>query len=332
MPRYTFAELLNVFFYLHQAVAQCKTQGELAAALGVSRRTVAGWFAGDYTPRTPALIERLAHLLCLTSLQADLLFYAVNPTWVKYGTPSPVLATADLLRYQETDAPVQLTPLRPKRPPAIDQIEREWQLVMAEDFIANSRRWGTGIKDDGIALIERTLGAGRYCLTLTNRFHEDVFLGGDSAIFAPPVYYVSVYAQLVQGATDADGYTLLFEEISDECQAMVRVRERLRKVSVVQAAPGRPEFQVYLNKVAAPSLRPGEANKVAMVAVNQDHWFYLNDACVGHAVIARQPWARLDVGMVAGVGQQVVGYFQKFRLYMPLSADAALNSVLPTIY
>jgi hypothetical protein len=151
-------------------------------------------------------------------------------------------------------------------------------------------------------------------LTLTNHFHEDVFLGGDSAIFAPPVYYVSVYAQLVQGATAADGYSLLFEEISDECQAMVRVRERGRKVSVVQAVPGRPEFQVYLNKVAAPSLQPGQANKIAIVAVEQDHWFYLNDACVGHAVIARQPWARLDVGVVAGVGQQVIAHFQKLRL------------------
>ena len=315
MPRYTFAELLNVFFYLHQGVAQCKTQGELATALNVSRRTVSGWFAGNYTPRTPALIEQIAHLLCLTSLQADLLLFAVDPRWVKYGTPATVLATTDLLRYQETDVLVRPVAVQAKRPPLIAQIEQEWQLVVEENFTGNSRRWGTGVKDDGIATIERVLADGRYRLTLTNRFHEDVFLGGDSAIFAPPVYYVSVYAQLVQGATDADGYSLLFEEISDECQAMLRVRERQRKVSVVQATPGRPEFQVYLNRVAAPSLRPGQVNKVAIVAINQDHWFYLNDAFVGHAVIARQPWARVDVGMVAGVGQQVCGQFQRFRLY-----------------
>lgn len=320
MPRYTFAELLNVFFYLHKGVAQCKTQGELATALKVSRRTVSGWFAGDYMPRSPALIEQVAHLLCLTSLQADLLFYAVDPTWVKYGTPATVLATADLLRYQETDVPVQPTALQPKRPPVIEQIEREWQLVLAEDFTTNSRRWGTGVKDDGIALIERTLGVGRYRLTLTNRFHEDVFLGGDSAIFAPEIYCLSVYAQLVQGATEADGYSLLFEEISDECQAMFRIRERARRVSVVQAMPGQPEFKVYLNKVAAPSLRPGQPNKVAIVAIHQDHWFYVNDACIGHQTIARLPSTRLDVGVVAGVGQQVICHFQHFRLYTPPSS------------
>jgi hypothetical protein len=84
MPRYTFAELLNVFFYLHQGVAQCKTQGELAVALKVSQRTVAGWFAGDYTPRTPALVEQIAHLLCLTSLQADLLLPGVCAS--RHGT------------------------------------------------------------------------------------------------------------------------------------------------------------------------------------------------------------------------------------------------------
>lgn len=90
-------------------------------------------------------------------------------------------------------------------------------------------------------------------------------------------------------------------------------RDKIATVST----PGRPEFQIYLNKVAAPSLHPGTANKVAIVAVNQDHWFYVNDAFVGHAVIVRQPWARLDMGMVAGVGQQVIGHFQRFRLYTP---------------
>jgi hypothetical protein len=28
----------------------------------------------------------------------------------------------------------------------IEQIEREWQLVLGEEFTSNSRRWGTGVK------------------------------------------------------------------------------------------------------------------------------------------------------------------------------------------
>lgn len=140
MTNYTFAELLTVFFHLHQDLETKKTQAELAHVVSVSRRTIAGWFAGDYAPRTPDVVEKLAQALCLTPFQADLLFYAVNPAWVKYGTPHAVLEMAEVIRYREEEAAYKQTPIQAA--PALPQIEREWRLVFRDTFESKTTNAG----------------------------------------------------------------------------------------------------------------------------------------------------------------------------------------------
>jgi len=100
---YTFSELLTIFFHLQKYHADIQTQGEFATAIESSRRTVAGWFAGDYAPRSADKIEQIAHLLCLTPLQTDLLLFSVNSEWIKYGTPRAKLESAKIIRYLEED-------------------------------------------------------------------------------------------------------------------------------------------------------------------------------------------------------------------------------------
>ncbi len=92
---------------------------------------------------------------------------------------------------------------------------------------------------------------------MQNEYHEDVFMGGDSNCFAPSIYYLTVQAELVQGVDDADGYGLLFEAINDECYAFFRVRDQMRRISVVQTRNGGDNATVYLRQLPAPSLQPG---------------------------------------------------------------------------
>ncbi len=318
MLNYTFAELLTVFFHLHQDLENRKTQADLARALQVSRRTVTGWFAGDYTPRTPEVVEQLAHVLCLTAFQADLLFYAVNPAWVKYGTPRALLETAEVVRYRE--APAAQQPDLRQAVPSLAHIERDWQISFADTFATNYQRWGVGTKHNGMGHLERRMEEQRYVLTLQNQYHEDVFMGGDSNCFAPAIYYLTVKTRLVQGATEADGYGLLFEEINDECYALLRVREKLRRASVVQTFNGGDKSTVYLRQVATPALHPQTWNKLAILAIHTDHWFYINDTLIGHHAIARLPTSRLDVGIIAASQHQVICHFQDFRVYIPPAA------------
>ena len=124
MSKYTFSELLTCFYHLHQDLENRKTQAQLADLLQVNRRTITNWFSGNYVPRKPEMIETLARALCLTAFQADLLFYAVDPAWVKYGTPAAVLEAAEIVRYREEDIKYQRD--RPEPIPSSAQIEREW--------------------------------------------------------------------------------------------------------------------------------------------------------------------------------------------------------------
>jgi len=315
MLNYSFADLLNIFFYLHQDTVKKKTQAELADVVQVSRRTMANWFAGIYTPRSPEVVERLANAFCLTTFQADLLLYSVNPSWIKYGTPRQVLELAEVIRYREVDVLPAQAGLQPAI--SIAQIEHEWSLVHHDTFASNHNRWGVGTKDNGMCQLQRQMQDGSYVLSLQNRFHEDVFMGGDSSFLAPAIYCFTVKGRMSRGDTQDDGYSLMFEEISDECYAVFRIREKLHRASVVQTFDGGNNFNVYLRQVPAPAIRPKDTNHLAVLAIHQDHWFFVNEALVGHCVIPRLSCARLDVGIIAGTQQQVVCHFQDLRIYIP---------------
>jgi hypothetical protein len=161
----------------------------------------------------------------------------------------------------------------------------------------------------------------RLILTLHNRFHEDVFMGGDSSYFAPKSYYVVVQARIIQGSTDNEGYSLVFEEISDNCHATFRIREQTRQASVVQTFDGRTGFNIYLNRASAPSIRPGMTNKIAILAIQNDHWFYINNMLIGHCLLQRLPYARIDVGAIAGAKQSVTCCFQEFCVRVPSASQ-----------
>lgn len=331
MSPYTFAELLTCFYHLHQDLENRKTQTELAALLHVNRRTITNWFNGNYVPRQPEVVEALARALSLTAFQADLLFYAVDPTWVKYGTPAAVLEAAEIVRYREEAIAYPRELLEPM--PSLTQIEREWRLVFHDKFTSNYRRWGVGVKENGICRLERRMREGCYELALDNQYHEDVFMGGDSNCFAPDIYYLTVQGQMSQGNTADDGYGVMFEEISDECFALFRVREQQRQVSVIQTFTGGDHAQVYLRRKPTPAIKVGEMNKLGILAIHVEHWFSLNDTWVGHCLLPRLPYSRLDVSIIAGSHQIVACQFQDLRVYAPPSTRLypALEQLVGTL-
>ena len=315
MLRYTFADLLHVFFALRLPSNEIRTYEQLATALQVSRRAVAGWFAADYTPRSPDIIVRLGEVLDLIPLETDLLLYAVNPKWVRFGTPVKVLAAYEIVRYREHLVPA-VVPVE-RTPPSIAELEHTWTVVFEDTFADNYRQWGLGVKDDGLCVIERSIVERHLILTLHNRFSGIAFLGADSSCFAPPTYYMTVKAQLVEAQTEDDGYAFIFEEISDNCHAVFRIRERLQQVSVVQTFDGTTGFDIHINRVPAPSICVGAINKLAVLAIDDQHWFYINDALIATCAIARFPCSRLDLGVAAGRNQIATCSFQHFCVRVP---------------
>jgi hypothetical protein len=145
-------------------------------------------------------------------------------------------------------------------------------------------------------------------------------MGGDSSCFAPPIYYWSFQAQLIHGGTADDGYLLVFEEINDNCLAMLRIRDQARMASVIQTADS-SSFSIYLSRVFTPSIQASHVNKLAVLAMHNDHWFYINDVLVCHCHIKRFSRSRLDVGIAASAGQTVVCHFSNFCVRVPSAAQ-----------
>jgi hypothetical protein len=174
------------------------------------------------------------------------------------------------------------------------------------------------VKRNGMSELTRTLSDKRYRLCLQNQYHEDVFMGA----IRPVLRRKSIISPCRRSSCKARvrrmaGYGLMFEALSDECYAFLRIREQQRRVSLVQTWNGGNTAAVYLRRVPAPALRPQAVNKLAVLAIHNEHWFFINGTLVGHQVIPRLPYTRLDVGIVAGAQQQVVCEFQAFRVVAP---------------
>jgi transcriptional regulator with XRE-family HTH domain len=312
-----FDRLLHFFFALG-LYHEIRTYDDLARAVGVSRRTITGWFSGSHRPLSPEIVIRLARALGLMKLEADLLLYAISPAWVRYATPPDVLEAFTMLQYREYKiaSPIATS----ATPPTIAEIEQSWTVTFAETFQSNQHNWGLGYKDDGVSRIERAMQDGQFVLTAYNRFHNTIFMGGDSSCFAPPIYYLSVRAQIVCGEAHDDGYALLFEEIGDNCMAIFRIRDQSRMAAVFQTFDS-SSFNIYLSRTPTPAIIPGGVNKLAILAINEDHWFYVNDQLTGQCRISRFSRSRLDLGVVAGGGQTVVCHFRDFYVRVPSAAQ-----------
>lgn len=257
MLRYTFSELLNIFFYTNTFAIERK-QKNLAKELGVSERTLKYWFAGTYAPTKSPMVEHIADILWLNPVQTDLLLCSIDENWIKHGTPLKQLESFKFFYYHESE--VKKVEDNAGRVPSIEQIETEWNLIFQDTFEKNHQKWGTGIKDCGYVRVKKHIEDKRYTLSLQGDSLVN-FMGGDSACQSPEIYYLRVTAKMLQGDTYDAGYGIFFEEISDECFAIFRIREKQRRFSVVQSYfPGGEKFDIYIDQHPALSIKQKEAN------------------------------------------------------------------------
>jgi DNA-binding XRE family transcriptional regulator len=321
MPHYTFGELLTIVFQLYKPAYRTSdrpyTQSDLAQDIGVSLATITNWFSGTYVPRSKAHVLAIARELDLPHHLADLLLFTAHAHWVTYQTPHSVLEAYRLLRYEEHRLPS--APGDPTVVGAVDAIEREWPLYFHDTFANNGQHWGLGSRDDGIFLLRREITDGCYRLTAENTFHGLVMGGGDSACFAPPHYYCTVWARRISGATLDDGPGLIFEELCDNSHAVFRLRDTLSIVTVLSTRNGGDLMQVHVDRTPAPSTVPGGRNKLGILAHGEQHWFFINDTVVAQATIPRIEGTRLDVGVISYGDQPVTCLFEDFCVRIPPS-------------
>lgn len=314
-PNYTFADLLHIFFALRSNPDRIRTYDDLAQATGISRRSLAHWFAGDYAPRTPEPVERLGDMLGLTGFQIDLMLYAINPRWSRYNTPADQLQTVEVIRRVEQRLPDPS--ISPNDLPSPSQIESTWPILFRDNFESNAHHWGLGSKDDDSGRVERSISNQCLELRLSNRFVSEMFIGADSQCFTPDRYYCSVYGRFVSEAGPDDGLALVFEEISDACHGLIRIRDRSGEFSVIQGFHGGDFWKIYLQRRPMHGYRTGQFNKIALLVEHQQHSLFINDYHQASWELPRLPASRIDLGIIAGGQQQAEVHFKDFWVRVP---------------
>jgi hypothetical protein len=98
-------------------------------------------------------------------------------------------------------------------------------------------------------------------------------------------------------------------------------RTAARTVASVIQTTDSSSFSVYLSRVVTPSIQANHVNTLAVLAMHNDHWFYINDVLVCHCHIKRFSRSRLDVGIAASGGQTVVCHFRNFCVRVPSAAQ-----------
>jgi transcriptional regulator with XRE-family HTH domain len=192
----------------------------------------------------------------------------------------------------------------------------QWPVLLAESFDNNTHNWGTGIKNDGSGILERTIVGGSYVLTLTTTTTYTVFLGGDSQISSPAIYYATVDVLKLQGNND-DGCVLFFDELSDSSHGVFRVRDALQIISVSSVIDNQT-WTTHVNKTSAPSLRAGVVNQLGILANGEKLSFFVNGVRVAETSKSRPPGGRIDVGIAGtNIDQPVVCHFDNFIVRTP---------------
>lgn len=323
MPKYTFAELLRVFYQLRKEykyeVMDCTptegfSQAELAKLIGISMPTLQNWFAGRFTPQRPEAILNLSGILNLTALQSDMLLYAVNPKWIQYGHSTEILEAFDLLCYRPSLMRQEVN--RPIAPPSLEEIERDWDFHFIETFQSNINRWGTGTKNNGISLLTKMIHNDSYNLTMENNFHDNVFMSGDSACFAPDIYNIQVDAKLIEGEDLDAGYGISFDEICDEHLKIFRIKPNMNEAKVV-GNTHENNWSIYINTSPVDCLMHNTFNRISMTVFNNQYWFYINSKLFGYAEIPRVPHTRLDVAVIVGNNHTMKAEFKNFIVRVP---------------
>lgn len=194
----------------------------------------------------------------------------------------------------------------------------DWPIYIDERFKNNQHRWGLGLKDDGTGFIVRTMLDGAYCLTLIPKHPNGSLIGGDSAIVAPEVFYLTVDIEKIEGPDDGMA-GIYFEELHDQQQIVFHARNGEQEFAVGDLKQGGNEVVRIVPWQPRPDvIRVHGINKFGLLADFENFTFFINDVEVAKAKIKRILGARLDVG-IGGVtlNQRVVFVYRNFILRIP---------------
>ncbi len=189
----------------------------------------------------------------------------VTPTPTHTSTPTPNgTATARAQQATGTAAPFQAT---------AENALTEWQALVSDNFDTNERHWYVGNDNDGYARLIREVKDGSY------RWDATAHQGFVGWMDIPSKYVkdfrLSVEIKKVKGPDDAE-YGVFFRRNS-KGYYYFRINDNTQFALDLQY---KDEWKSLIDFTYTTAIRPGETNRITVLAIGDHFIFYINDRFV----------------------------------------------------
>jgi tRNA A-37 threonylcarbamoyl transferase component Bud32 len=224
------------------------------------------------------------------------------------NTPKPApdsVATQQAQRTQEATATVQAV-----QATALEA--SHWPIVFYEDFSTNANDWPTGDYSDEWATGNRNITNGKY--RWEANAHNGFLSRRRPDIASVSDFYLTVEAKRVSGPEDGQ-YGLNFRRVDSDNSYVFRIiDDQYFRLDLRYEG----EWITLIDWSETSAIRPGQVNRLTVIAKGTHFTFYVNDQYVGDADDSRLSSGQVGVAIgLHNAGDAAIFEFDNFELRAP---------------
>jgi hypothetical protein len=158
-----------------------------------------------------------------------------------------------------------------------DLAPSDWPVLFCDTFNTNANDWYTGEYAGDLITGEKSLTDGKYRWEATAI--DSVIWWGVPDIDSTADFYLTVEARRVSGVEDGQ-YGVIFRRANNDNYGLFKIEDtQYFKFSIRYAG----EWDTVIDWTETTAVRPGETNRLTVLASGDHYTFYINDQYVGEA-------------------------------------------------
>ena len=275
------------------ATAQAQIQAATATAQMQARATAT---AQAHAAATAQAVENTAVAQAQATSEALIIQSTATAQAQATSSPRDAPATATVI------ACVHQTGLAPS----------DWRVAVCDSFDANALDWSEGDYAGDLITGEKSIASGRY--RWEGNAIDDVIWWSIPDMEAVSDFYLTAKVRRVSGVEDGQ-YGLIFMRADNDNYGLFKIEDsQYFKFSIRHEG----EWDTVIDWTESSTVRPGEFNRLTIVAVESHFTFYINDQYVGEADEARLNPGEAGVAIeLLEAGDAAVFEFDDFEVHVP---------------
>jgi len=290
------------------------------------------WLFGRVTRRGQEIMMATAQAQSTATAQAAAATHAVQMTASAQAQATSTAQAAEAAATAQVEATAQAqsgaTATARARTTAVAQTEatvtmqacahstalapEHWPVTFCDTFNVNVNEWYTGNYEGDLVTGDKLITGGRYRWDATAL--DDVIWWGIPEISSVTDFYLTVEARRVSGVEDGQ-YGVIFRRADSDNYGLFKIEDsQYFKFSLRYEG----EWYTVIDWTETTAIRPGETNRLTVLAEGFHYTFYINDQYVGEANEDRLSQGEAGVAIeLLDAGDTAVFEFDNFEVRAP---------------